>query len=101
MTPAKTTTPVPGIYAVRLCRGCPRVPAKIIKERATDEDGRVLDRADRLVLLVAGVDRTADLARLWPWLAPMTPDEWAHLTKISAGLNPTQPIRAADAPPAF
>lgn len=81
--------PQPGHYRIRLVRGGPFVPVKIMRacvctvnggdEQARHDWRETCDRSPVLVALVNG--RDTDMDRVWPWCArfPIAAQEYAYM----------------------
>lgn len=91
--PRRIDVPAPGLFKVRLGKGAPWSPARIIS-RASQPD-----RSPRLLCFVAG-EEVDDINRIWPSLHPVGEAEYRRLVD-SMGADPRQPVDLAAMNPAF
>lgn len=97
--PMKGHLPVEGFYRVRLRKGAPWVPARIVSRVARDPDtGERLDRSPRLLCFVAGEER--DPFDFWPSLWPISREEYDRLL-ASMPDDPREPMDAHRSAPVF
>ena len=91
--PRRIDRPEPGLFKVRLGKGTPWVPARIIR-RASQPD-----RSPRLLCFVAG-EEVYGLAEWWPRLHPVGEAEYRRLVNHMPA-DPRQAVDLASAPPLF